>query len=445
MDWLKATWADLPWSYTGLVLPRSLNPAYVLVPHLPRFLELFPQLQMRENVWQHWFGSLGFQVQAYPVTPYTLEAFCDEFLRLVLDLVLFQILWIQPSLNVLKRGASPATRRLLVILHIMVLLPWAVLGSGGQSRMTNYLRAALAFRSSLLLWDIFMIRPVAEVRSWSAARTFAQVWLFPVEVAVLAKRPGPQRPRLHCLREVGKGLVSVLFVQLCLLFFPPIEVVREMPKYQYMCYGPFMVVGLYAMLSSTGMFLVNMSGLVVGIEQAPLFENPFFTTSVQQFWSRWNRAVSTVLHRVVFGSLSTARPKKKQSDSSPKRPPSLVRFAQTSLMAMATFLVSGLFHEFLLLCSTPGLYGWQTLFFLLNGLLAVSATAIARYAPGITRRTPTFVRYLILTLFCCCLSHLFFVPLQTHNMLAEPQILLQLLLLPRGTPPQHAYFLHLFR
>jgi len=437
------TWDQARWYSAGLPLPRHLNPAYLVPSHIPRFLELFPQLQLRESVWQHWLGPLGFEVQAYPVTPYALETFCDELLKLVMDLLFIFFVFILPNLVILKRGASRTQRRIMAIMLILQLLPWPVLCNNGQSRLINFLRAALAFRSSLLIWDIFMIRPIAEVQSWSMARTFAQVWLFPVEVADLAQRPGLQRPRLQCLRGLGMGLVYLLFAQFVLLIFPPMEVVREMPKYQYMCHGYIMVIGLYVMLSSTGLLVMNVAGLVLGIEQAPLFENPFFTTSIQQFWTRWNRAIATMLHRVVFGP-STANSEKKQSDPGPKPPPSLARFAQTSLMAMTTFLVSGLFHEFLLYCSTPGLYGWQTLFFLLNGLMAVASNALTRYVPGIVRRTPTFVRFLVLVLFCCRFAHLFFVPLQTHNMLAEPQMLFQLFVLPRNTLPQHAYYVHLF-
>ncbi|WFD19805.1 hypothetical protein MCAP1_002042 [Malassezia caprae] len=443
MDLVKAVWADIEWSFTGLLLPRYLNPAYVLVPHLPRFLELFPQLQMRENVWQHLLGPLGFEVQAYPVTPYPLEIFFDELLRFVLDLSIFQFVLFWPTFDDLRRGGSRNMRRFLVVVHITQLFLWALAGTSGQSRLINFLRAALAFRSSLLLWDVVMIRPVDEVRSWSRARLFAQLWLFPVEEDELEQRPGSRRPRLQCLYGVGLGIVYLLLAQFALLVFPPMEVVREMPKYQYMCYGYIMVLALYVMLSSTGLLVMNVAGLVLGIEQAPMFENPFFTTSIQQFWTRWNRAIATVLHRVVFGP-STANSKKKHSNPQSKPPPSLKRFAQTSLMAMFTFLVSGLFHEFLLYCSTPGLYGWQTLFFLLNGLMAVASNALTRYAPGVVRRTPIFVRFLVLVLFCCRFAHLFFVPLQTDNMLAEPQMVFQLLVLPRNTPPQHAYFLRLF-
>ncbi|WFD27693.1 hypothetical protein MNAN1_002697 [Malassezia nana] len=439
-----SAWADGRWFSAGLPLPRALNPALVLVPRMPRFLDLVPQLRVRENIWSYWLGPWGAEVKAYPGPPFSLETFCDEALRMILDLVLFFFL---ACLAYRITAHHARWRCLAALLLIHVLYTWSLV-LHGQSALINFLRAALAFRTSLLVWDIFTIRTPAEVQSWSMARTFAQLWLFPVEVDDLPPdepADAPGRTRLRCLQGIAEGLVYMVGAQLFLPLFPPMEVVRVMPKYQYMIYVVFMVLGLYVMLSSFGVLATNVAGLFLGVEQAPLFENPFCTTSVQQFWSRWNRAIATVLHRVIFGGRNTFRSKQRRAPPSPNQPPPpLSRFAKTSLTALATFLVSGLFHEFLLYCATPGLFGWQTLFFVLNGVLAVLSNALARYAPGVVRCTPIPVRFALLVLFACVTSHLFFIPLQTHNMLAEPQMLFQHLVLPRDAPPRHAYFVNLF-
>lgn len=50
-------------------------------------------------------------------------------------------------------------------------------------------------------------------------------------------------------------------------------------------------------------------------------ENPLGTTNIRLFWSHWNRAIATVLHRVVFGG-------GKRKGSSATRRPSKGRAAQ---------------------------------------------------------------------------------------------------------------------
>ena len=198
------------------------------------------------------------------------------------------------------------------------------------------------------------------------------------------------------------------------------------------------------MLSSGGALSLNAFGLVFGVEQLPMFENPFFTTSIRTFWSRWNRAIASVLHRVIFQGKNTnvrQAPEKKHEHKSPPRLDK--RFFFHSLQAIMTFLVSGLLHEYLLHFSPPPrLHGSQTLFFVLNGFMTVASTYVSKFHPALVQRTPVVIRYMLLMSFFLIFAPLFFIPIQANNMLAEGQCLLQHLLFPRNETPTQGTFLY---
>lgn len=65
--------------------------------------------------------------------------------------------------------------------------------------------------------------------------------------------------------------------------------------------------------------LLKLIGMVCNVEMADMFENPLGTVNIRLFWSHWNRAIATVLHRVIFGggrnTKSSVKSQKKARDT----------------------------------------------------------------------------------------------------------------------------------
>lgn len=106
--------------------------------------------------------------------------------------------------------------------------------------LLDFWRPALGFRSSLLVWDIFRLRTVEEVESWSFVRFLSHLWAFPKEeeeIAERTKREGYERnPRIENLKKLpASGFVAagLLFI---LYFIPPQELTLGMPRLQYHLY-----------------------------------------------------------------------------------------------------------------------------------------------------------------------------------------------------------------
>lgn len=451
-------WSSVSWKNPGLPLPHSLNPIFQIVPHVPRILELAPAFQMRDNVWEHVLGPWGFEVIKYPMPDVSLEQFFDEMARVALDTFLFAAVVI--PLYYATAKAPQTVRRLLAFLLSSLLFLWPSFLNTGKSALINYLRPAAGFRSALLLWDIFQIRSVEEVQSWSLSRFYSQLFLMPrekKEVDELRKDPSsPYNPRLICLKNLLESFIYVFVALLLCPLFPPKEVMGLFPWHKYMIHSLFMGVALYMMLSGAGLFTLNLIGLIVGIEQLPMFMNPFFTTSIRTFWSRWNQAITGVLRRVIFSGvnemvMAEVRKKKakqhaqeqaKKGVPRDKTKTPVRRFIKNASLAMLTFLVSGLFHEYMLYFASPVMYGMQTCFFLINGLTAVAATFVSTYMPKTLARTPLAVRYMLMVGLYCLIAPLFFMPFQATNLFANVQLLVFHIILPRSMCKNYASFVY---
>lgn len=437
-----------------LPVPPAYNPARVFVEHVPRLLEVFPQLRTSTNVYAAVFEPLGARIHKYPMRNLSLADLADESARLFVDSLILATGVI--AVYKVSSRMPEHVRRLIAFSLSALILAWPFFVELGTTAMINYVRAALAFRTSLLAWDMFMIRTREEVARWSFFDTHSHLWLMPIEeedIAFRAAKGIKYTPRLTSLVNVLQSSVLCVFSLLLGPAFPPPDQLSVQPWASYFINAYIMAHVLYFMLMSSGNLTMNLLGLVLGIEQLPMFENPFSTTSLREFWSRWNRAIASVLHRVIFGGKNTnvrqankaeaasAAAQKKRSDDSPAK--MRRRFVRMSLLAVFTFVVSGLLHEYLLIFSPrPTVFGWQTLFFLLNGLVTVASTYLGKFHPKLVQATPVVLRYLIMAGFYLSVSWLFFMPLQMNNMLSESQFVLQSLIFPRDEQPTHATFVY---
>ncbi|WFD41479.1 hypothetical protein MPSI1_000108 [Malassezia psittaci] len=441
-----------------LPFPPKYDPVPFLLRYIPSPLDYSPVPVPRPEEWMRFFRRCGFETMQYSSSMLTSDMFLNEGLRLILDLLVMTIIFYVVYHSTSR--SSPTVRLIVSICMAGLLILWPVVVGTGKCAVFNFLRPAVGFRSGLLVWDIFQIRSVEEVESWSWAMFIAHLWLFPTEPEQIEERvrkTGRRRnPRIQSLMNFPLGLVQGAFGLLLLLFVPPKSAAMQMNFIPYSFYCILMGMLVFLLLSSGGIVIFNSFGLITGIEQEAMFQNPWFTTRLRHFWSRWNRAIATVLHRVIFqgqGTYKTLEERKIEEareqmqshntegqstamnkapsssslqhrkpaslkESSEKHPnsqsnsskPDPNQFLKKSALAVLTFLVSGLFHEYLIYFATPHRFGRNTLFFLLNGIAAALSSAVEQFCPNVHNRIPGWFRYILMLAFYTCVSPLFFAP-----------------------------------
>ncbi|KAJ8770452.1 hypothetical protein K2173_017943 [Erythroxylum novogranatense] len=108
--------------------------------------------------------------------------------------------------------------------------------------------------------------------------------------------------------------------------------------------------------------------MTFGLELEPQFNEPYLSSSLQDFWGRrWNLMVSNILRPTVYEPVRNAC-----------TPLIGRRCSQLSAM-FATFVVSGIMHELIFFYLGRGKPTWEiTCFFLLHGLCLVGEVAVKK-------------------------------------------------------------------
>ncbi|KAE8210666.1 hypothetical protein CF327_g5479 [Tilletia walkeri] len=206
---------------------------------------------------------------------------------------------------------NKAAKWVFTLGFISLFLLWPMLTPQSGAMLLDFFKPALGFRSSLLIWDVFMLRPVEEVESWHPFQFFAQIWAFPLEldeIAARTEKEGYQRsPRLQNLKRMPKVLVELAILISTLYIVPPYELTRNMSQLAFHCYSYGLGMSILMALAAICDGLLSLMGIIIGVEMADMFENPLGTVNIRLFWSHWNRAIASVLHRVVFGGHKAAR------------------------------------------------------------------------------------------------------------------------------------------
>ncbi|KAK4781759.1 hypothetical protein SAY86_015861 [Trapa natans] len=124
---------------------------------------------------------------------------------------------------------------------------------------------------------------------------------------------------------------------------------------------------LYLFIDIVLGFFINAVRLLAGVDLEPPSDEPYLSTSLQDFWGRrWNLVVTDTLRQSVYAPLRQSA-----------EPFLGCRWAALSAV-LATFLVSGLMHELLFYYITRAGPTWEvTWFFLFHGM-CVAAEAAAR-------------------------------------------------------------------
>jgi hypothetical protein len=142
------------------------------------------------------------------------------------------------------------------------------------------------------------------------------------------------------LSGAGNLLVGVL------LFF---GIVPRMAGSHLLIAGWLGFASILLILHFGSFHLLSCAWRTIGIQAAPLMNNPLWSQSVSEFWGRrWNTAFRDLTHKHLF------------------RP--LAKWAGARWALVIGFLFSGLVHDLVISVPAKGGYGGPTLFFLIQAL-----------------------------------------------------------------------------
>jgi membrane bound O-acyltransferase family protein len=122
------------------------------------------------------------------------------------------------------------------------------------------------------------------------------------------------------------------------------------PEHPYVV-GWIGMVGLVLILHFGVFHLLSCSWRRIGVQARPLMDRPFASTSVSEFWGRWNTAFRDLTHRFLFR-------------------PCASRFGARWGIVVG-FLFSGAVHDLVISVPGRGGYGGPTTFFVIQGVAMI--------------------------------------------------------------------------
>ncbi|KAK2636978.1 hypothetical protein Ddye_031770 [Dipteronia dyeriana] len=250
----------------------------------------------------------------------------------------FMILWLIVLLSLcycyaIGKKISKGIKRILFVLPVIVLFVYLPLNlySVHLSFFTSFI---VSFIGNLkLLLFAFGEGPLSSDPSMSLA-VFLAVASLPIQLrknpplnGQNKDHPSPENPKNSStiLKCAIKGTLLAILIYINTNYWEYIH-----PK-MLLC---FVSLHSYLLLEMTLTVISALAGALFGLELEPTFSELHLSTSLQNFWGRrWNLVATNILH------LSVYQPAKKMFTR--------VLGCQwaTSYAVVATFLVSGLFHE----------------------------------------------------------------------------------------------------
>ncbi|GAB2275327.1 hypothetical protein Dimus_010090 [Dionaea muscipula] len=267
--------------------------------------------------------------------------------------------------------SPPGFTRLLVVLPVIILflfLPLS-LSSFHLGAPTAFYLAWLA-NFKLLLFS-FHLGPLSPPPSPLPLSHFVSIALLPIKVSGY-NLPLPRLPLDSQSAHEGRRRSFLS----CVIKVISLGIIVK--SYQYRDYLPrYAILGLYSCHLYLGVeIILRVSGVLArtlfGLDFCRQFNEPYKTTSLQDFWGRrWNLIVSDILRSTVYDPVRCAA-----------SPVLGRRWAQASGM-LVTFVVSGLMHEVLFFYLTRVGPTWEvTRFFVLHGLCTVVEMVVKRAVAG---------------------------------------------------------------
>jgi Membrane bound O-acyl transferase family len=257
----------------------------------------------------------------------------------------------------------------------LAVLPVAALALGARLPAWLFMWVLAISVYAGLKWLSFADRaPASEIVSWRALGYLAG-WPGMDAATFFAKGRHVAEPKAReWLFAVAKLALGLLLVRLAVANWHAAPVAAAWAG----------LVGLAFVLHFGLMHLLSLSWRRFGVEARPIMRAPIKATSLAEFWGeRWNLAFRDLAHVYVFRPLA---------------PRIGVRGA-----TMATFLVSGLIHDFVISIPAGGGYGLPTLYFVLQGCgVWFERTRVARRL-GLGRGAAGWLSCLAITVLPVCL------------------------------------------
>ncbi|CAI9760391.1 unnamed protein product [Fraxinus pennsylvanica] len=281
---------------------------------------------------------------------------------------------------------------LIPILSLYASLPLS-LNSAFLTAVTAFLITWLT--SFKLLLFAFNQGPLSIHPTKPPLHTFIAIAALPIKIKQNKNFPVSQSPKKVPLNLATETVAFAILI----------AVIREYkdcipPKILLIVYCclVFLLIDLIVALSS---FLVR---VLVGLELEPPSDEPYLSTSLQDFWGRrWNLTVTNTLRHTVYKPVRSAAAAVLGNNLAPL--PAVV----------AAFIVSGLMHELLFYYVTRVSPSWEmTLFFVLHGV-CVMVELVFKAALGGKWRLPWFVSGPLTVGFVVATSFWLFFPPLTRN------------------------------
>ncbi len=249
---------------------------------------------------------------------------------------------------------QPEPSRLEILLCLLVgLFPviWGAQGSGSAvfefalSTITSVVglrMVRLSFfrrrtrRSRLDMWTELISLPLPDQTTHSQAQA-------------------PSSARRQNAIQAMQALPQAVLVPTLLRCIPPPESLIHMSFIQARLYHMLAGLAILFVLQGSVQLCLSSWGIVMNSRQKPMFRNPLGARTLQELWGqRWNRVVQEQLH-FLFACLAGNKVKGGRR--------------RRTLAALATFLLSGLFHEYLAYQSFGTASFQQFWFFMIQGVL----------------------------------------------------------------------------
>ncbi|KAF9590587.1 hypothetical protein IFM89_035905 [Coptis chinensis] len=183
---------------------------------------------------------------------------------------------------------------------------------------------------------------------------FIFIACFPIKIKN-KQHPSPQIHTKDSSKSSLKFAIKVSVLAILSFIYEHKQHFNEYVMLPY--YGCFMYVGLELGLAT----FATMARTLLGLELEPQFNEPYLSTSLQDFWGRrWNLMVTNILRPTVYLP---------------------IRFISTQILGrkwaqlpavLITFVASGLMHEIMFYYIARASPTWEvTLFFVVHGILVV--------------------------------------------------------------------------
>ncbi|CEP10043.1 hypothetical protein [Parasitella parasitica] len=190
--------------------------------------------------------------------------------------------------------------------------------------------------------------------------------------------------RLDGLKKIARGAAKFSFMKIALDGILPQDLSDLLgmpfytPKALFITY--VLAFRIYCMMSLSDVIMGATQSMFL-IRFHDLFDNPFLSTSPKDFWNRrWNRLVHNLFQQLIF--VNVVSPKSSNDDEKKKK--SLMTSRITC--GLLIFIISGLFHDFMIVAAAREITFELTAFFLIHG---VEVALEAKYRTGRYKKDPT--------------------------------------------------------